>query len=94
MNGDFRGKARAKPIEVWLACEQDDLDRNALDDLGKVSGRVVGWKKSELRSACRGELNYFASECPIWQVVDVDICQGTCLNVCELRLLEVRLHPG
>jgi hypothetical protein len=44
MNGDFRGKARAKPIEVWLACEQDDLDRNALDDLGKVSGRVVGWK--------------------------------------------------
>jgi hypothetical protein len=94
VNGDFSGKARPKSIKVWLACEQNDLDRNALHDLSEVSGRVVGRKKSELRSACRGELNYFASECPIWQVVGVDICQGTYLNVCKLRLLEVRLHPG
>ena len=30
VNGDFSGKARPKSIKVWLACEQNDLGRNAL----------------------------------------------------------------
>jgi hypothetical protein len=94
VNSDFGGEARAKSIEVRLACEQHDLDWNTLNNLGEVSSRVVGREKRELRSARWGDFDDFASECPIRQDVGMNICQSSHSNVRELCLLEVRLHPG
>src|SRR5580692_925691 len=93
MDGDFCGESRVNSIQVWLPREENDLDRNPLNDLGKVSGRIVGREKSELRAACRGNFSDSALEGPARQGIDMNIRGSLHANVRKLCLLEIRLDP-
>src|SRR5689334_16599174 len=44
---------RKQATGKWIRLVDGDLDRNTLDDLGKVAGRVVGRQQGELLTACR-----------------------------------------
>src|ERR1700721_2719079 len=53
MDTGHRRHARQQPVDQGLPLVERDPDRNALNDLGEVTGGMVGRQQRELRSAGR-----------------------------------------
>src|SRR5579859_3769861 len=88
------GQTRPQPIQLGLPRYQYDFDRNTLNDLCEISGRVIGWQKSELRSASRRNLVDFAMKYDSGKRIDLDLRTVSRAHVTHLRFLVIRLHPN
>jgi len=72
---------------------QDDLDGNALHDLGEVARGVIGREQGEGAPGARRPALDMACENEIGEGVDGDACGLTDAHIRHLRLLVVRDHP-
>src|SRR5580692_1867636 len=72
---------------------ESDLDRNPLHDFGEISGRIVGRKQSELRSAGRGYLQHFSVNDLSWELVDPKFGGIADLNIGQLGFPVIGLYP-
>src|SRR5215471_15548480 len=82
-----------QPVSRARGVIDENLDGDALYDLGEVACRVVGGEQGELRAARRGNLFYMAFQHEPGKRVDGDSRGVAFADVGELRLLIVRLRP-
>src|ERR1700758_1381480 len=85
LNRRYHRQTGPQPIKFRLPTVQHDFDWNALNDLCEISGRVVGWQKSELRSARWRYLVDRAMKNDAGKCVDLDLRTISSTHVTDLR---------
>ena len=87
---DRRLRRHARPQQsIQLPIVEHDLDGDALDDLGEVTGGVVGRQQSELEAAGGRETIDMALQGRRMEAVDLDLDGLPATHVGQLRFLEV-----
>ncbi len=93
MHSDDGGETRTQPALQRVSWIEHDFDRNALDDLSEVAGRVIWGKQRELRAAGGRDLKNFAVQRDSGEGVDGDVGDVTSLHIGQLGFFEVSLDP-
>src|ERR1700724_657998 len=70
-----------------------DAHRHALNDLGKIAGRILRRDDAELRTRCRREACDAAPKTDARQYVGNNFGELTLADACELTFLEVGINP-
>src|SRR3984893_1245352 len=74
----------------WI---ERDLDRNPLNNLGEVTGGIVGRQQCELGAARWSNLDHLSMQHDSWKSIDLNIGHVALSDIGELGLFEVRLNP-
>ena len=77
-----------------LAVVECDLDRNSLNNLGVITGGIVGRQQRKLRSARRSDFDHFAVYDLPWILVNPDLRRVAYPDIRELRFFVVCLYPA